>query len=52
MTVRGTIKLQWRREVLQEIERLAEVDLDKVLAESRFLLKMDFSTLKIGRAHV
>ena len=43
--VRGTIKLQQRREVLQEIERLAEVDPDKVAAESRFLLEMDFSTL-------
>ena len=43
--VRGTIKLQRRREVLQEIERLAEVDPDEVAQESRFLLEMDFSTL-------
>ena len=32
--------------MLQEIERLAEVDPDKVAAESRFLLEMDFSTLR------
>ena len=43
--VRGTIKLQRRREVLQEIERLAEVDPEEVAEESRFLLEMDFTTL-------
>ena len=43
--VRGTIKLQRRHEVLQEIEKLSEVDPEEVAAESRFLLEMDFSTL-------
>ena len=41
----GTLKLQKRREVLQEIERLSDVNPEEVAQESRFLLEMDFTTL-------
>ena len=41
----GYLRLTARRDVLLEIEKLAELDPDKLPAESRFLLEMDFDGL-------
>jgi hypothetical protein len=43
--VRGYLRLQERRSVLQEIDRLVDCDPDDIPRESRFLLEMDFQTL-------
>ena len=41
----GYLRLTARRDVLLEIEKLAELDPEKLPAESRFLLEMDFDGL-------
>ena len=42
---RGYLRLQERKEVLLEIEKLVDMDPDKLPEESRFLLEMDFDSL-------
>ena len=44
--LRGTIKLREWADVLAEVVTLAEMDPSTLPPESRFLLEMDFSTLK------
>ena len=43
--VRGYLRLQERKEVLREIDRLVHLDPSEVPAESRFLLEFDFDAL-------
>ena len=42
---RGILKLQRRREILLEVDRLMEVDTTELPQESQFLLEMDFNSL-------
>ena len=42
---RGCLRLKARKEILLEIERLVDMDPDKVPLESQFLLEMDFDSL-------
>ena len=42
----GYLRLTQRREVLAEIDRLSQMDLDAVPDESKYLLEIDFSSLK------
>lgn len=43
--VRGYLRLQERKEVLREIDRLIDLEPTEVPAESRFLLEFDFDSL-------
>jgi len=44
-SIRGTLRLQDRKEVLEEVEKFLETDPEDVPAESRFLLEFDFDSL-------
>ena len=43
--VRGYLRLKERKEVLVEIDKLLDMDPDKLPEDSRFLLELDFDTL-------
>jgi hypothetical protein len=42
---RGYLRLQWRKEVLQEVEQLLDTPPDELPQDSQYLLELDYSTL-------
>lgn len=44
-SVRGTLRLQERKEVLEEVQKFLDTDPEDVPQESRFLLEFDFDSL-------